>query len=197
MWRVLIADKRGKTFVGWLDFALDRSQDGRFQTLLIGGRNTRREVSHRLEERTGFATLVGRVLGLGSNFFHQETRRHEMVLHALPHVRGYLVESFWNLVEARNVIFVVVDIVERRQAEQFQEAEVQAIHLLGWHFPGLELSALDCFPQISDHRLAAERLLCSTARGVSGYELREKLLLGFPVRLKKLRRTIGQTVVVA
>ena len=73
---------------------------------------------------------------------------------------------------------------------------MRPVHLVDRHLPGLEARAFNVLAQVSDHQLAAQRILGRQSRRINGLEAGEKLALGFPVRLIKLGGTVAQTIVV-
>ena len=63
------------------------------------------------------------------NFFQKESNGHELVFHAGAQNFGGLAQDARNLVQARDVVLVVLDGIEGHGKRQIGEAGVDAIHV--------------------------------------------------------------------
>ena len=197
MRRIIVTHEGDETLVGRKNLAIDRGQHRRSQPLLISLGNAGRKFLQRLGKGAGVSLGVGDLLSLRHHFFQQVTGRHQPVFHSLTHVGGHLLEHPGDLMQSGEVVVVVLHAIERRQRHQFQKAEMRAVHLVDRHLPGLEAPACNVLAQVSDHQLAAQRILGRQSSRINGLEAGQKLAPGFFVGPIKLRRPVGKTIVVA
>ena len=113
-----VVKKVGEGFVGGNDVAVDGVGDLLGQTLLVFRRNACGILFGRQQKRIG----IDDALALRRKFFEQEADRHELVFHAGAQDFGGLAQNARNLVKTRDVVFVVLDGIERaRKAADRQD----------------------------------------------------------------------------
>ena len=99
--------------------------------------------------------------------------------------------------QTREVILVILQVLERRETYQIYEFEVSASHLVYGHFPRFERRAFYVLSQVPNHQLSAERILRRQSSRIDSLKSIEKCALCFEIRLMKLWRMVTQTVVIA
>ena len=77
------------------------------------------------------------------SFSEQKANGHELVFHAGAQNFGGLAEDARNLVQARDVVFVVLDGIERNGERQIGEAGVDAVLLVDRHLVFFEVEIGD------------------------------------------------------
>ena len=141
--RVFGADEIGEFLVGRNDVGVDGIGDLLRQALLIVGRNIGGIFFRRQQKRIG----VNDALALRRNFFEQKAHRHQLVFHAGAQDFGGLAQRARNLVQARDVILVMLDGIERNGERQIREAGVDAVLLIDRHLEFFEVEIGDALLQ--------------------------------------------------
>ena len=128
--RVVGAHEIGELAVGRQHVGIDRVGDFLGQTLLIFSGNVGGIFLGGQQKRIG----VDDALALHRNFFQQEAHRHQLVFHASAQDFGGLIQHARNLVQARDVILVMLHRIERDRERQIGQVGVDAVHLIDRHF---------------------------------------------------------------
>ena len=116
---VFRAQKGSEGLVGGKDIGLDGGGDLLRQTLLVFRRDFRRIFLCRNQKGIG----VDDALALNRQLLDQESHRHQVVFHAgAQHFRG-LAEDARNLVQARNVVLIVLHRIKRNRQRQIRERQ--------------------------------------------------------------------------
>ncbi len=120
-----------------------------------------------------------------------------MIVQAKLHVGRHLVEHARNLVQAGDVVLVVLGVGEGHLRGYGGKAEVDATKLLNRHLPVMELGAINGLFEVAHHELLVKRLVVRESRGVDGLEDFELLLRVLDLFGNCVRRVIAEAVVVA
>ena len=136
---VLLANKLGELCISGSNFALDRTLNALAQPRPLRFRNRVRELPQRVRERTLVQGTIRDSLRLPGYFFQQIFRRHQVVAQPLPHVAGRLIQHSRNLLQARAIVLVVLNIAKRRVERQGCVPQVDTSELRRGHFPVFEL----------------------------------------------------------
>ena len=125
------------------------------EALLILQRNAGRIFLGRQQKRVGRDDA----LTLRRNLFRQKSHRHELVLHTRPKNFGDLAQGARNLVQARDVVFVMLDRIERHRQRQIGEIGVDADLLVDRHLILFEAEVGDALLQNANHQIVRELVL--------------------------------------
>src|SRR6202008_1618257 len=168
--RVLLVRENREALIRGDHIALYRRQHTVAKTFLLRCRDTRRKLLDWLRERASLPSLAREFVGLRRNFLEQIFWRHQLVFHALPHVRRDLLERARKLAEARDIVLVIRDVVERRQSDDAGKPKMQAVHLIHRHLPRLELRALDLLAKLTNYQRQTQRVLFRKPLGIDGFK---------------------------
>ncbi len=153
-------------FVGGNDVSIDGVCDLPGQALLVFSRDVRRILLCRLEERVG----VDDALTLDGQLLQEKSHGHELVLYAGAKDFGGLAEDARDLVKAGNVVFVVLDRVERNGQRQIRQAGMDAILLVDWHLELFEVEVGDTLFEDTSEEVVRELVLIGEAGTRSGFK---------------------------
>ena len=168
--RVVVLHERGELAVRGEHAVADRAEELAADAPALGLGDRRGEIRQRLRERRLLRRLRGDAGRLRRNFLEEELRRHEAVLHPLPHRRDRVVHLLREGAHALHVVVVVLRAVEGQQRRELRGEEVDAADLRDRHLPFLQLEVLDPLAEHAQHQDLVERLLLGEAGGVDGLE---------------------------
>ena len=147
--------------------------------------DARRELGQWPGEGARFRFLPGKRLGLAQNLFEQDPGGRALVRNACFDTVGHLRKSVRHRMHARDVVFVILDGHERRDALELGQADLDAVELIDWHLPWFEAGFLLGLDQAPDHEVARKLLLlgetlCAdgTQAGQKGGAARQILVVG-------------------
>ena len=190
---VLGGDEGGEGLVGGQDLGVDGVGDLFGEPLLVLGRDARRELVGGDQEGIGGDDAVA----LRGDLLEQEADGHELVLHAGAQDLFGLGEDAGDLVEAGDVVLVVLDGVERDGEREVGQLGVRAIHLRDGHLVLFEAVVGEALLEGADEQIVGEQVLLGEAGGGDGFEAGEKGLVGGVAAGDAGERDVVELVVVA
>ena len=142
---VVVGDEGGEGGEGGVDLVVDGLRDGGGEALVVGVGEAGGHLLDGDEEGVGGDDVVA----LGGDFFEDEARGHEVILHAEAEDFGGLGEDAGDLVEAGDVVLVVLDGVEGDGVGEVGEGDVDAVLLVDGHLVLLEVVVLDALLELA------------------------------------------------
>ncbi len=171
---VFRAHECGEGLVRRDDVGVDGIGDLPGQALLVFGGDERRIFFRREEKGIG----VNDALALEGKLFQKEFHRHQLVLHAGAKNFGSLAEHAWDLVQTRDVVFIVLDGIQRDGKWQVREAGMDAVHLVDWHLVLFEIEVGDALLENTDHEVVGELILVGETGSRDGFQPRKEIHVG-------------------
>ena len=160
--------------------------------LVVGG-DAGRELLRGDQEGIGGDDAVA----LRGDLLEQEADGHEVVLHAGAQDFLGLGEDAGDLVEAGDVVLVVLDGVERDGEREVGEVGVRAVHLRDGHLVFFEAVVVEALLEGAHEQVVGELILLGEAGGGDGFEAGEKGLVGGVPAGDAGERVVVELVVVA
>ena len=105
--------------------------------------------------------------------------------------------SVRHLVQARDVILIVLGAVERHRRDELRKRQMHAVELVERHLVQLQIGRVDVVAELAHHQLLIEPVLFAEARGVDRLEARKECRGVFLLLLHMRDRRIRPLVVVA
>ena len=192
-WGILRLNETGEPLVGGEHVGIDGIGDFLRQTLLIFRRDAGRILLCRQQEGIG----IDDALALRRNFLRQEAHGHELVHHAGAENFGDLGEDARNLVQARDVVFVTFDGIERHRQWQVGEIGMDAALLVDRHLVFLQAEVSHALPQHADQQIMGELVLIGEISRVDRLQALQEGFVGLMAALDGVERVVGEPVVVA
>src|ERR1700692_4295816 len=94
-----------------------------------------------MHERTLIRRSRRNSVGLRDHFLEKDFWRHESLSHAFSHLHNRLVKQNGKKLQPRNVVLVIFDIFEGKNADQLRSVDVSSAALVDRQFPWLEARA--------------------------------------------------------
>jgi hypothetical protein len=101
------------------------------------------------------------------------------------------------LIEARDVVVVVLDGGEAEAGDELRQGEMEAVELVDGHLPGLEGGLLLVFDELADHEVLTEDLLIGEVGGVDFAEAAEVVAAAGELLVPGVDGVVGELVVEA
>src|SRR5215467_12131561 len=98
-------------------------------------------------------------LALYWKLLQKKSHRHEFVLHTGTKNLGGLVQDAGNLVQARNVVLIVLDRIERDRKRKIGEAGVHPVLLIDRHLIFFEIEVRDALLEHTNQKIVREPIL--------------------------------------
>ena len=190
---VVRGDEGGEGAVGGDDVLVDGVGDLGGEALLVFSGDAGGVLLRWDEEGVG----VDDAVALAGDFFEQEADGHEVVFHAGAEDLGGLGEDAGNLVEARDVVLVVLDGVEGHAERKVGEAGVDAVHLVDGHLVLFEVVVVEALLEDAGEEVVGEEVLLGEAGGGDGLEAGEVGDVGGVAAGDGAEGAVGELVVVA
>ena len=191
--RVVGAHEIGELAVGRQHTGIDCVGNFLGQTLLIFSGNVGGILLGGQQKRIG----VDDALALHRNFFQQEAHRHQLVFHASAQDFGGLIQHARNLVQARDVILVMLHRIERDRERQIGQVGVDAVHLIDRHFEFFQIVIGVAQFEHAHQQIVGELILFGHAGGGDRGDLGQEIAIGLVAVGERGQRTFGEFVVVA
>ena len=191
--RVFGAHESRERLVSGNDVGVDGVGDLLGQALLVFGGDAGGIFFCRQQERIG----VDDALALHGNLFEEKSNGHEVVFHAGAKDFGGLGEDARNLLQAGDVVLVVLDGIEGDGERQVREAGMDAVLLVDGHLVFFEVVVGDALLQNANEQIVGESVLVGEAGGGDGLKARQEILVGLMALGDGGERVVGELVVVA
>ena len=102
-----------------------------------------------------------------------------------------------NLLQARDVVVVVLDRGEGQDGDQLRQVDVRTVHLVDRHLPVLERRVVELLAQVAHHQRLVQRFLLGKAGRVDGFELVQKRSGHLQIAINLGLREVAQPIVEA
>src|ERR1700677_2708960 len=193
MGSVLRRHEARELLIGGQHLVIDCFRNLAGKALLVGSGNAAGVFLCRLQKRI----IRDDSLALGGNLLQQKANGHEVVFHACAQNLFGLREHARNLMQARNVILVVLDAAERRGEREIGQISVRAAHLRERHFKILKGVVFVATLQHTNHQLVGKEILVAKTFGRKCLEASKELLIREMLALGLSHRYVIELVVVA
>ncbi len=140
---------------------------------------------------------VARFPGTAPKFLQQKSHRYELVLHAGTKHFGYPAQHTRNLMQARNVVLIVLNRIERHRQRQISETGVNAILLVDRHLVFFEIKIRDALLQHTNHEVVRELILTREAGTRNRLEAAQEAFVGIMALHNRRERILPELVVIA
>ncbi len=157
--RVFRTEESREGFVGRNDVSINGVSDLPGQALLVFSGDVRRILLCRLEKRV----VIDDALTLHGQLLQEKSHRHELVFHAGTKDFCGLAEDARNLVKPGDVVFIVLNRVERNGQRQIRKAGMDAVLLVDWHLVLFEVEVGDALFEDTKEEVVGELVLVGEA----------------------------------
>ena len=194
--RIFGGDEFFQLLVGRTNIVIYRRDNTVGKPLFVDARNAVAKVQGGGRERVLFACGIGDFATLQHCLFEQISWRHQLVPHALPHGFGQLVETVGNLVQAGDVVFVVLGGIERGVGGDLRDGDMDAVKLIDGHFVHFEIEGFQLVFERPFQQRVIECIAFIKLRGIERFQPSQKNPGVFPDGCNAGDRVIGKFIVI-